>query len=346
MIIKKLLIIVCIVPLLYACGGGSGGGSGGGGAKSVPSGLISITGNNAMDVAGDSAALVIGTPDAADLGETLIVSLESHPLARHFPIIAFAKNQLRWFVEQDIAESLVTSNAVTGVSATVTVDCDNTGKGSVSVAFIDADNSGTVSTGDSFTLTFTNCLENTLQTTLGGAMVLSNLNVTGDPKMPGSAWSISASFSFNALTYSDPSLTESISGGLAFSISTTDSAVFTGTIDVTSLSGQFNGETETLSNISYTFSSDDNTLVYTLATTGGKYGSSLLGGSVSIETITHLSGTDPNNPDTGVMKFVGANNTSITLTALDSINVQLDVDTDGDGATDQTIATTWAALDV
>ncbi len=48
---------------------------------------------------------------------------------------------------------------------------------------------------------------------------------------------------------------------------------------------------------------------------------------------------------TGSIKITGAGNSSVTVTALDSVNVQLEVDTDGDNVIDVTIVTTWEAND-
>ena len=61
-------------------------------------------------------------------------------------------------------------------------------------------------------------------------------------------------------------------------------------------------------------------------------------------TPTTLEGTDPFQPDTGVVKFEG-NNSSVTATVLDATNVTLDVDLNGDGIGDiPQINTSWAAL--
>jgi hypothetical protein len=46
-----------------------------------------------------------------------------------------------------------------------------------------------------------------------------------------------------------------------------------------------------------------------------------------------------------VLRIRGADNASITITALDEVTVQLEVDSDGDGSVDATIVTTWAELD-
>jgi len=49
-------------------------------------------------------------------------------------------------------------------------------------------------------------------------------------------------------------------------------------------------------------------------------------------------------PVRGVRVVTGAANSSETITAVDSINITIDIDADGNGTVDQTINTTWGAL--
>lgn len=75
------------------------------------------------------------------------------------------------------------------------------------------------------------------------------------------------------------------------------------------------------------------------------YTSSAAAGSVTIMTTTPFAGPDnQSEPSSGVMTISGANGGVITFTALDSVNVQLDVDVDGDGTPEATIQTTWAVI--
>ena len=57
-----------------------------------------------------------------------------------------------------------------------------------------------------------------------------------------------------------------------------------------------------------------------------------------------FSGVDPFDPDTGQLTCVGVNNSSVTLTVIDSMNVELAVDTDGDGIADNTYTEAWTSL--
>ncbi len=64
--------------------------------------------------------------------------------------------------------------------------------------------------------------------------------------------------------------------------------------------------------------------------------SSSLGGSVTVTTEVALTGVEAFDADYGRITCVGAGNTSVTVIVVDSVNVQLEVDLNGDGITDET----------
>jgi hypothetical protein len=80
----------------------------------------------------------------------------------------------------------------------------------------------------------------------------------------------------------------------------------------------------------------------------GSLSSQNIAGSVdfeSTETFTGVyTGSESNNPEAGVMVVRGAAGSSESITVLDSVNVQVEVDVEGDGTVDETIQTTWGAL--
>lgn len=82
---------------------------------------------------------------------------------------------------------------------------------------------------------------------------------------------------------------------------------------------------------------------YTLASSG-TLDSSDLGGAVDFSTPVSFEGFDNNFPSAGSLLVEGDGGTSARLTALDEVNVRIELDTDGDGAVDETIDTTWQAL--
>ncbi|MFQ5487645.1 MAG: hypothetical protein ACE5ET_04260, partial [Gammaproteobacteria bacterium] len=106
------------------------------------------------------------------------------------------------------------------------------------------------------------------------------------------------------------------------------------------------GDSEILSAYDIAFTSDEASLgtAYTIDA-NGTVASTALDGSVQFQTLTTFEGIDPEYPHSGVMRITGARNSSVTLTAIDSTDVQLEVDADGDGVSDQTITTQWAVID-
>ena len=70
-----------------------------------------------------------------------------------------------------------------------------------------------------------------------------------------------------------------------------------------------------------------------------------LDGSITFETLEDFIVMGDDNPSSGRM-LISDSNSSVLVTALDNLNVQLDIDLDLDGVIDQTIVLTWPELDV
>ena len=76
-----------------------------------------------------------------------------------------------------------------------------------------------------------------------------------------------------------------------------------------------------------------------------KITSSQNGGTVTFATTLPFTGTGEGDPSEGQMRITGDGGGVVTLTAVDSVYVQILVDVDGDEEVDATIDTTWAFLD-
>jgi hypothetical protein len=68
-----------------------------------------------------------------------------------------------------------------------------------------------------------------------------------------------------------------------------------------------------------------------------------LGGAVSITVLQPVQGTDPEAPVSGALEIAALDGSTLTLTVVNGA-VTLDLDTDGDGAVDDTLTTTWTDL--
>ncbi len=80
--------------------------------------------------------------------------------------------------------------------------------------------------------------------------------------------------------------------------------------------------------------------------TSGTIASAAIGGSATFETTEDFQRTGYENPYEGTALISGANGSSTQLVVLDSVNVRLDIDTDGDNSFEESIETTWAALEL
>jgi hypothetical protein len=79
-------------------------------------------------------------------------------------------------------------------------------------------------------------------------------------------------------------------------------------------------------------------------TSFGTLNSTLLSGVISYSTPVEFEGSDVDYPSSGEFLVTGSNS-SVRLTAIDSVDVRVDIDIDGDGIIDETVNTTWAELE-
>lgn len=333
---KVRVAVVSIAALvLTACGGGGGSASSG----STTTALAALTTSNAQTAsaaATNSANTAVG---GGQMGNTaLAYAVVTGSQGQNLNLSAVARAVVAKL--QDNAAQL-TSGTLAGVVVQKTVPCD---VGTVNVSWNDADNSGNLSSGDTFTMTFNSCTINSLSTTINGTLGLTQLVLTGTPGVT-TAWSIAADFSFNNVSVQQGSTAGRLDGDMAFRLSTSDSITDSGSVSGSSLTVVQNGRTATLSGYRINYTEDTNTAAYTLSIDGNVYDSKL-GGTVQVTTTQAFSGTDitAGTPDTGSLTITGANNTSVMLTAQGGGNVQLQIDSNGDGQVDSVVNTTYNQL--
>jgi hypothetical protein len=205
---------------------------------------------------------------------------------------------------------------------------------------------GQVSSGDNVSITANNCVEGGLK--LNGGVSFAFSDVTGTIGSE-AAWSATLAILYSNFTTEAKGEVLRVNGDLRLGYSQTSSVVASASATGNSLQISFtrNGTTvvdRTMSNFNYsgTINSDVFTYSanYTLSGKLGKLGNT----SYTVKTNTPFKATGSAFPSEGSLTVTATDNTALTLTALDSINVRIDLDTNGDGKIDETINTTWSDL--
>lgn len=330
-------ISLLLVVGLTGCGGGGGGSSGGsGGVATTAQPPLAITSANAETTSGEVAESGSNTIGVGSVGGGVftgaVLSAADRPGLSEIG---------RWAVDKLIAERGRLTPSLSAVVYTDTLAC--TGGGSIGITWNDADNDSDFSTGDTFTMTFNNCLEDGIRYG-SGTMSMTGLSLTGDP-MVVAAWSLGVTLGFTDVQFSIGVESVRINGDMSLSMQTSDGVNVTTVVAGTTLSTRENSQTNTLRNFNFTYTENLSTLAFSL-TYSGTVDIGRVSGRVSFATTTPFTGNDVllNWPTSGELVITGANSSTVTLLAQGGDNVRLDLDTNGDAVTDQSISTTWTAL--
>jgi hypothetical protein len=315
--------------LMTACGGGGSGGSSSGGTNVLPA--VAITDANSPQVATTAQS---GT-NARNFGANSAQS--GGATNNQVTVLGLAK----------IAGARAAGDRrfATATLAPRTIPCST---GSVTGTLNDADNSGGASVGDGVALVFNNCFESRDGTTTNGNSSLTLTEFSGDPFSATPGWRFGANIAFTNFSVSTARAggTEnvSLSGNLAFSETGIDASTSTGTLSTNDFIITDSGDSVTLSNYSLTFTQNNATNAYSVSGQG-KVSSRTLNGSFDfvIPQGQPLTGTDPNPPDSGVIRVTGQNSNA-TVTAIGNEQVRLEVDSNNDGVTDNTRVFAWSDL--
>ena len=281
-------------------------------------GGLPITDGNAQEITVAVLEAVTSTVDVIDILD--IVGL---------PVVASALPFL--------PQSAVIMDVSTNVIA-----CD-TGEGSIT--WDDADNNLIISTGDTFDVVFADCLLADTETTLHGKMALTNLVVTGDPFSQIAPWRLALTISFHPLVVYSTGFV--FNGLLDIDLNSEDNVAVDLSIATASLSLSITVSMypdKILSDYALTESLDLNALTQ-VVNASGNFASESLEGTVTFETLENFVIMADNNPAAGQL-FISDGSSSVLVTVLDNINVQLDIDIDLDGTIDRTIVVTWTELDI
>ncbi len=314
------LTVSVALLLLVSCDSGDGGISSVGTPPSLPppanAAALPITAVNAQDITASVLVAVVSTIDVVDILDII------EPAGVGGTLPGLAKFAVNAILPQTVA-------------------CDT---GEAAVEWDDADNDLEISTGDTFDIVFDMCFFEDSGTTLDGPISLTNLVVTGDPLNQIAPWVLGITFGFDNLSGTDSAGTAILDGDINVDYRSDDNIVENILVTTASLTTQQAGITETLSDYVLTQTFDVNALTLVLST-NGTLTSTLLEGSVTFETLEDFAGTFDDNPSSGQL-LISDDSSSVLVTVLDNISVQLDIDFDLDGTIDETIVVTWADLDI
>jgi hypothetical protein len=223
----------------------------------------------------------------------------------------------------------------------VTLDCQFGGNLTVS-GDIDDPITPTLASGDVITVVYNSCRESE-EETISGQTSMTIDSFSGD--MAGGFYELAATMSLSNFQISSAADTIMSNGAVTVSLNTLQAPFVEASAAGTSLMTSSNTTSDTLTNFSTTetVNAGQQPAPYTFESEG-TLDSSRLSGVVSYSTPLTFQGFDLDYPSTGELLITGTSS-SARLIALDNVNVQIDVDSDGDNVVDMVINTTWAALE-
>ncbi|MCU7851053.1 MAG: hypothetical protein KZQ80_02450 [Candidatus Thiodiazotropha sp. (ex Monitilora ramsayi)] len=331
---KNLFTIVLTALVVAACGGGGGGTSSG---STVPTAGVSITTANAKTVSAatlDSIDTVQGATSGADFLPA--VSINGQPGSFNYP--DFFTRQLDRF---SVVESMSSGN-VSGVAISGVDNCSGGGTVSVSGNIF---TTGSLTAGDTISLVFNNCIH--LGDVANGSMSMTITQISpgydGNPPYTLGINVVLSGFSVNASGFVITS-----NGDLAMLTDEDLSDNINMILSGTSLTATAGGQSEMLRNYRYEIMANliGGPFSFSLQ---GTFASTRINGAISYSTITPFTGNDlvgTGEATIGELHITtSADNSQAWLIAQpDGINVQIDIDLDGDNTVDNTVMTTWTEL--
>lgn len=328
-------VFASVSVLLGACGGGGGGGSDSVTTSSAP---VTISAANASEVAAAAYESTAGLEGGGSGTTSFLTGAVTQTSSINIDFVDILISQVK------TAAQLASANAaasLTGVVISETMPC--TTSGSISITFDDIDNNQELSTGDSMSFAANDCIEDGM--VMNGSVSINNVTVSGDPQTPLSPYSMQFRIQANNFTVTEGIESVALNGSMTIAESTSDGVLFTHSISGSSIQVTEGGVTAGLSNFTIEASEDNSILPYAYTLDlNATVSSPEIGGSVSIVTDIVFAGFGIDYPSSGQATITGANNSRVTLIALNSIDVRLEIDADGDGAADTITDTTWDAL--
>lgn len=199
----------------------------------------------------------------------------------------------------------------------------------------------TITPGDTITMVFAACDEGD-GSVVTGTLALTVTSFSGD--IQSGLFALGVSMRVTGFSVTENAETVLASGDLTLMIDLTTPMVVSISISATAFTITEGGESVTMVGFLLAQTFDESMVPSAFTATVAGTISSTEFGSVSFITTIDLQGSGQEFAFSGEIVITGADGASITMIPLDNVNVRLQIDLDGDNATDDTIDTTWAAL--
>lgn len=341
--ITTTFIVAFIAALsLSACGGGGGGGGGSGAPAAATQPSSTVTSANAPDVAANAFAAAAMLNGAATDGPVPILSNSADASGgmKGKGVIDETLRQINKVLDAKSAGNLSIRAA-----ATYEEPLACTTSGTVIVTVTEAI-SGAVSNGDSITWTANNCVEGALR--INGSFRVEFSNISGTPSST-SAWGATLRVTYSNFNLSEGSESVTIHGDMTIAFSQASSTNASYNISGTSFSvtATSAGVTSSQTLSAFIYNANYASGVYTFRsdfTISGTFPTLGLASYV-VKTNIPFKQREGSYPHEGSMTVTATDNTSLRLNVIDSVNVQIQLDKNGDGIYEESTSMTWTALE-
>jgi hypothetical protein len=326
--IRNLLMVTAGAVLFTACGGGSddGGGLTGGTPSSEPA---TITAENAPVIAGAVAEVAMGQGIFSSIFTTDL------PIASSGVDAAIAP------VAKPVLSTAMKTAAPSQLYATSAGQTDCAVSGTVNVQ-ADIQNPAQPSVDDTFVFEFINCDDGT-GVVVDGGMTITITSLGGD--VASGNFLLGMQIGLSAFSVTEGSETASAEGTISITIDTSTPPVTRIAVSANAFVTTSGGTEEGLTGFSVEIVEDASTFPTTVTVeTSFTISSPRIGGAVTVTTTLTLESMGDGYPFAGELRIEGAGNAVIIMIALDADTVRLQIDIDGDGATDETVDMSWDEL--
>ena len=311
------LLAVGIVTTLATGGGGSGG-------VTVPPSsppTLNITAQNGNDVA---SALVIAIGLSFDLGDITDENIAAQPTA----------GLLSAPLSKGVA-GLFKSVPPAVLQAPVSCDVSGTVDATITQA-----NINTLTAGDRIVAVFVDCNDG-LGYVISGTVDLTVAAFQGD--LNAGVFLLGMDVLMTDVVVTEGTSVTTAEGDFTLTLDSLDFPVMRMSLSGNDLHLGSDGEVVALTDFDHALHIDTVTTAL-VANVLGRLASSTLGGSVDYETTIAIEATGDNDPHIGEILITGAGDSSARIVVIDSNNIRLEIDENGDGTVDAFIDTNWAEL--